>query len=171
MRLTTTRLLLAIAVVLSALVLQVVVLSRLGLPGASPDLLLVVVLALGMAAGPGPGAIFGFSAGLLVELAPPASGSIGQTAAVYAVAGFFAGQLALEPGRPEVRTVAAIGGIAGAAVIAQAILAAVIGTPQVNWGALPLLVLTQMLYAAALSFLVMPLMGALYRGADEGYLA
>lgn len=172
MKLTGPRLLVATAVILSALVLQVSVLARLGLPGATPDLLLVVVLVLAMAAGPMTGTVMGFAAGVLVDLAPPAAGSIGQTAAVYALAGFIAGHAALEPGRPELRSVLTIGALAAGVCLALTALGWALGTLDITWSGVPILVFTQAIYAAILSLAVLPLVGMLYRGAaDEGQFA
>jgi len=159
--------LVAVAVTLSALVLQVTVLSRLGLPGATPDLLLVVVLVLGMAAGPTTGTIVGFGSGVLVDLAPPATGSIGQTAAVYALAGFLAGHMTAESGRPDLRSVLAVSGLAGGVCLALVVLGWMLGSMNVTWWAVPALVVTQMLYAGLLSLVVLPIVGLLYRGAAE----
>ncbi|MCX8526745.1 MAG: hypothetical protein ORN20_01230, partial [Candidatus Nanopelagicales bacterium] len=55
------------AVTLSiAVIVQVTLLTRLGLPGATPDLVVVTVVALALALGRLPGAIAGFGAGVLV---------------------------------------------------------------------------------------------------------
>ena len=72
------RVLLPAALVVVALVIQVSVLSRLHLPGAVPDLLLLVVLALAMTYGHVEGALIGFGAGLLADLAPPADHAAGR---------------------------------------------------------------------------------------------
>ena len=82
-RLTLPRVLLIIASLGTAVVLQSSILARLGLPGATPDLLLVVVLVIALVSGPLVGAVTGFAAGVLVDLAPPAAGSLGQTAAIW----------------------------------------------------------------------------------------
>lgn len=172
MKLTGPRLLVATAVILSALVLQVSVFARLGLPGATPDLLLVVALVLGMAAGPMTGTVMGFAAGVLVDLAPPAAGSIGQTAAIYALAGFIAGHVALEPGRPELRSVLTITALAAGVCLALTVLGWALGSLDITWSGVPILLITQAIYAAVLSLAVLPMVGMLYRGAaDEGQLA
>ncbi len=172
MKITLPRILLAVAAELTALVLQVSVFARLGLPGTTPDTLLVVVLVLAMAGGPTFGTVLGFAAGVLIDVAPPAAGSVGQTAAIYAVAGFVAGHLELDPGRPELSTVLAITGLSGAVCLALAVLGWLIGTPEITWSAVPWLLLTQMFYAAVLALAIIPAIGLLYRGAvDEGHVA
>jgi hypothetical protein len=67
------RVALSAAVVLTSLVVQLTVLSRLALPGATPDLVLVAVVGLALAGGPGSGLLTGAAAGLATDLVPPAS--------------------------------------------------------------------------------------------------
>lgn len=158
---------------ITAFVAQTAVLSRLGLPGATPDLLLVVVLIIAFAAGPVPGTIVGFAAGLLVDVAPPASGSVGQTAAIYAAAAFLAGNIQLAAvGEFDVWTVVALAGLASAVVVVQLAAGALLGSIAVTWTLVPLIVVTQFVYCAALCAALLVPIGALYRGAgDEGRFA
>ncbi|QDY76721.1 rod shape-determining protein MreD [Streptomyces qinzhouensis] len=85
------RLLLSSALVVVALVVQVSVLARLQLPGAVPDLLLLTVLGLAFVYGHVSGALIGFGAGLLADLAPPADHAAGRYALVLCVIGYLAG--------------------------------------------------------------------------------
>lgn len=73
------RMLLSTTLVVVALVIQVSVLARLHLPGAVPDLVLLTVLALAMVYGHVGGALIGFGAGLLADLAPPPTTRPGAT--------------------------------------------------------------------------------------------
>jgi rod shape-determining protein MreD len=93
------RILLSSALVVVALVIQVSVLARLHLPGAVPDLLLLTVLGLAMVYGHVGGALVGFGAGLLADLAPPADHAAGRYALVLCVIGYFAGLIKPENGR------------------------------------------------------------------------
>ncbi|MDO9485272.1 MAG: rod shape-determining protein MreD, partial [Actinomycetota bacterium] len=52
---------------LIAVMMQSSFLSRLGLPGATPDLILVSVVAVALAYGPAMGVVYVFAAGLLVD--------------------------------------------------------------------------------------------------------
>lgn len=167
MKMNAARGLLVTAALVTAVVLQASLFARLGLPGATPALLLVVVLTFAMSAGPAAGALIGFSAGVLVDLAPPSAGSLGQTAAVYAIAGFFAGFVELKPGRPDLQAVGTVAGLSVGVVLAQALLASAIGNPGVTWSIVVVLALSQFLYAIMLSILVIPLIGMLYRGAAD----
>ena len=161
------RLLVVVASLGTAFILQSVVLARIGLPGATPDLLLVVTLVLAMAAGPLPGTIIGFGSGLLIDLAPPASGSLGLTAAILAVAGFAAGHVEIPPGRPTLATFFTVGGLGSAAVLALAILGILVGSAGVIWSAVPFLLVTQFLYCGLLAVAIASPLGALYRSAGE----
>ena len=61
-------------------------------PAALPDLVLVVVVAIGLRSGATAGAGWGLVAGWLVDLVPPGSVALGSAALVYAAAGAFAGR-------------------------------------------------------------------------------
>ena len=88
------RALLATVAVLAAIVLQVTVLNNLPFPGgSSPDLVLVVVVAMALASGPLEGAIIGFAAGLAIDIAPPATDLLGQSALVFCLVGYGCGKL------------------------------------------------------------------------------
>lgn len=171
-RMTAARATVAVTVILTAFIVQVTLLSRIGLPGATPDLVLVVLVLLAMAAGPANGAILGFGTGVLVDVAPPAAGSVGQTAAIYALVGFGVAMLGMQPGPADWPLVASIGAIGGAVSVALALTSAFIGNPEVMWSALPVIVVTQAVYCALLAALLSRPIGAIYRGAvDEGRLA
>lgn len=172
LRLTFPRVLLIVAALGTAVVLQSSIFARLGLPGATPDLLLVAVLVIALVAGPMVGAVAGFAGGLLADIAPPAAGSLGQTAAIYALAGFVIGHAEFEPGRPDLQSVLSVSGVAAAVVLVQAILGTLLGQPEVTWSLVPLLVATQFVYSAVLALVMIPTVGLLYRGAgDEGRFA
>jgi rod shape-determining protein MreD len=85
------RFLLGAASVLTALLLQVAVIGRIPLPGAAPDLLLVLVVAFALAEGPTAGMVTGFTAGMLADAL--SVHEIGRLALAYAVAGYVTGLL------------------------------------------------------------------------------
>src|SRR5215469_2413133 len=88
------RALLATVAVLAAIVLQVTVLNNLPFPGGfPPNLVLVVVVAMALASGPLEGAVIGFAAGLAVDIAPPATDLLGQSALVFCLVGYGCGKL------------------------------------------------------------------------------
>jgi rod shape-determining protein MreD len=76
-------------VIVAALLLESTVLAPVQLAGVRPDLLVIAVVAVAVAAGPAPAACFGGSAGLLADLlfAQP----VGVSALVYTCVGFAVG--------------------------------------------------------------------------------
>ena len=152
----TRRAVLSATLVLIALVLQSSFLGRLGLPGATPDLVLVVVVALSLAYGPGVGGVTGFIAGLLVDMAPPADGVVGLTALIGLAVGTITGA-AIDP---RDRTIVSISGMVGAstggAVIVYAAMSSIVGGGRVDWSLVPGLALSAGLYGVLLGMAVVP---------------
>jgi len=114
--------------VVLALGVEVSVLPRLRLPYAEPDLVLLVVLALATAWGPNLGALTGFAAGLVVDLAPPSVTAAGRHAIVFTLVGALAGHAAAEARRSAVRTSLLAGLFAGLATLGNAVLGTLIGS-------------------------------------------
>jgi len=83
-----------------ALALQVTLFARLPLPGATPDLVLLVVVGLALSHGPAFGLVLGFAAGLASDLVPPADHEIGRWAFVLTLLGYLAGS-ARDDSRPS----------------------------------------------------------------------
>lgn len=156
------RILLAAAAILAAVLIQVTVLNNVPFPGgAGPDLVLVAVVAMALAAGPRDGAIIGFAAGLALDIAPPASGLLGQSALVFCLVGYGCGRLRLALERSAWLPLAgvALGAVAGEAL--YALTGLIFGDPDITWQAvrqvLPaavfydLLISPFVLYAVALA--------------------
>ena len=78
-------------VVLTALVLHLVVLSRLRVAGVMPDLMLLVGIAAGLTGGPSRGAAVGFVSGLALDLFLQTP--LGLSALVFTLVGFAVGTL------------------------------------------------------------------------------
>lgn len=156
----------------TALLVQLTVLPRLGLPGATPDLLLVVVAALGMAGGEARGAVAGFAAGLTLDLVPPADGIIGLSALVLTLVGYLGGTWVERRERGALMTILAVAGLAAGAVLAYALLGGLVSDARIVWDRVPFLLATQALYAAVLAAFVVPGVGAMVRRLeppDSGY--
>ena len=86
------------ALALLAVVLSSVLGAR-GVPVPS-SLLLVVVVAVGLAAGPLPGALLGLAGGWLVDLTPPGTDLLGISALTHAGAGWVSGRATRVSGWP-----------------------------------------------------------------------
>lgn len=167
------RILLSVCLVVVALVIQVSALARLHLPGAVPDLLLLTVLGLALVYGHVGGALVGFGAGLLADLAPPADHAAGRYALVLCVVGYLAGLVKPESGRLK----SAIGPLAVvlAAAIASTLLyagvGALVGDTAARHVGLPGLLFTAALYDLLLAPFVVPGIMALARRAENDPLA
>ncbi|MCL6733422.1 rod shape-determining protein MreD [Streptomyces neyagawaensis] len=167
------RMLLSTTLVIVALVIQVSVLARLHLPGAVPDLMLLTVLGLALVYGHVSGALIGFGAGLLSDLAPPADHAAGRYALVLCVIGYLAGLAKPETGRLKSATgpmvvvvVAAVG-----ATLLYAGVGALVGDDAARHVGLPSLLFTAALYDLLLAPFVVPGIMALARRAENDPLA
>lgn len=85
------RTLMLLVLVVVAIILQVSVFPHLAVTGVVPDVVLVLVVAVALAEGPGFAAVFGFVAGLGLDLAPPADHAIGRWALAFVIVGYLAG--------------------------------------------------------------------------------
>jgi rod shape-determining protein MreD len=130
------RALLAAVAVLAAVLLQVTLLNNVPFPGgAGPDLVLVVVVALALTGGPRDGAIIGFAAGLALDIAPPASNLLGQSALVFCLVGYGCGRLRVVLERSAWLPVAGVAVGAAAGEVLYALVGLIFGDPDVTWQA------------------------------------
>jgi len=167
---TALRFVLAGVLLLTALMLELVVVARWSLPGATPDLLLVVVVGLAVVRGPVMGAGAGFAGGLMLDVAPPAAGIVGLNALLYCVAGFLIGRVAerTEPTAVLALTSAVLAEIG--IIVFGAALGGLLGDDRVAWSEVVGLALTGALYALVLASLVVPLVIWLVRRTEPDHL-
>jgi rod shape-determining protein MreD len=132
------RFVICVLAVLAALLLQLTLVDRLPLGSGAPDLVLLVVTALGLTGGPAVGMLTGFWAGLALDIAPPASQLVGGRALVFCLVGYGCGQLRGIAGRSALSSL----GMAAAAVSAGEVLYVVagliLGSPGITWAAIRL---------------------------------
>jgi rod shape-determining protein MreD len=124
------RLFRVLALVLAALVM--VILGARGVTTA-PDLVLPVVVAGALLAGPSRGALLGLGAGWVVDLVPPGSPVLGSAALLYAVGGLVAGAGRREGETPMAWVAAVVLGAAAAVALGRVALALLAAAP-VGWG-------------------------------------
>lgn len=167
------RILLSAALVVVALVLQVSVLARLQLPGAVPDLTLLVVLGLALVYGHVSGALIGFSAGLLADLAPPADHAVGRYALVLCLIGYLAGLAKPESGRLRSATAPLLAVVLAAVgtTLLYAGVGALVGDTSARQVGLAGLLATAALYDLLLAPFVVPGVMALARRTESDPLA
>jgi rod shape-determining protein MreD len=81
--------------VLVAVLCQLTLVNRAPLPGGGgvPDLVLLVVAALGVTVGPTTGMLAGFAGGLAIDVAPPGGHLAGEYALVYCLVGYACGRV------------------------------------------------------------------------------
>jgi len=159
------RFLLGAATVLTALLLQDTVMTRLPLPGAAPDLLLVLVVAFAVVEGPLSGMTTGFIAGVLADSL--SDHSLGRLALAYAVVGYAAGFVADELDRSIALSFLTVGAAAFGAVLIFAGEGILLGDPRVTLSAIGRSIVSSVPYAVALTPFVLPAVSALVRRGDR----
>lgn len=163
------RIVLSTLLVVVALVLQVSVLARLHLPGAVPDLMLLIVVALSITYGPMGGSIIGFGAGLLADLAPPADHAAGRYALVLCLIGYLCGLVKPENGavRSATKPMVVVAGAALASTLLYAGVGAAVGDTQARHVGVVDLALTALVYDLLLAPFIVPWVMALARKLDH----
>lgn len=150
----------------TALLLQTTVLSRLHFLGAQPDLVLVVVVCLALTDGPGVGMVGGFGVGLLQDLL--SDHTLGLLALVLCCTGYVAGIVRAYLDRLAITTPMLFVGVATATgTVAFALLLALLGDPRVRADAVVRSVTLASLYDVVLTPFVFAAVSALSSRTDE----
>lgn len=158
------RFLLGAASVVTALLLQLTVIGRLPVPGAAPDLVLVLVVAFAFAEGPMSGVVTGFVAGLLADTL--SAHELGRLALAYAVAGYVTGMLQDDTERSTLQPFGAVLLGAVAALGAFSIEGVLLGDPRITLHTVVRAALTSVPYDVVLTPFVVPLVSGLIRRLD-----
>lgn len=160
----------ALAIVV-AVVLQVTVFSHLAFDGVVPNLALLVVVAAALVRGPQFGAVLGFVAGTVVDLAPPADHLAGRWALALVLVGFVAGLVRQES---RITVPMMLGTVAAASFVGTSIFAitGLILDDQTTGVTEMLQVIgIGMVFDVALTLLVVPPMMALFRRLEPARVA
>lgn len=157
------RVVLTVAALVTAVVLQVSVASRLGLPGATPDVVLLVVVGFALAYGPTYGVAAGFAGGLLLDVAPPGLAPMGRWAIVMCLVGYLAGLMADEVDRSAFVPIGVVAVAAAGSALAYAAIGGLIGDTRVTWPVVREVVPTAVLYDVVLTPFVVTVVLALAR--------
>jgi rod shape-determining protein MreD len=160
------RLVLAVAAILTALLLQVDVVNRLHLPGGHPDLVLLVVVSLALVGGPAYGAVAGFAAGFAADIVPPADHTIGRLAFVYALVGYGAGLLEDAEERSVLAAVAVVALGSVASVLIFAGVGALLGDPRISATTVSHVLVAVVIYDVVLAPFIVPLVSGAARRAE-----
>lgn len=157
------RVLVYTVLVVLAIGLQVGPFSELAIHGVAPDLLLLVVVAVGLVHGPERAALIGFVGGLALDLAPPADHVAGRWALALVVVGFLVG-LVRDDARQGMLGI--VGAVAAASFVGTSIFALsglILDEPGVTVGGVLEVIPIAVLYDTALALLTVPLLMALGR--------
>ncbi|ETA02854.1 cell shape-determining protein [Frankia casuarinae] len=146
----------AVVLLTVALILQVSVIARLGLPGGRLDLMLVLLAAIALIEGPLLGAVAGFVAGLLADLS--SSHVLGQTALVLCLIGYAVGLAMDAAERSVVVPLAAIGGASVLGTLGYAATTSILGEAALTGGQAVLRALVAGVYALLLTPFLFPLL-------------
>ena len=108
------------AMVVAAVVLQVVVFGNFSYDGVVPNLALLLVVAAALTRGPDFAAVLGFFGGLAIDLAPPADHVAGRWALALVLVGYLAGRVRqdLKPAATAVVLTVAASSFIGTSVFA-----------------------------------------------------
>jgi rod shape-determining protein MreD len=144
-----------------ALCVQLVILAPLHLPGATPDLVYLVVAAFALVHGPTTGALAGFAAGLALDIAPPANGVVGLWAVVFCVVGYVLGLLRDDAEQSAVMLLIVVALGSAVIVLGYAGLSATFGDAPASWGLVVKALLGEVAYTLLLTPFVIPLVSRL----------
>ena len=128
--------------------------------------MLLVLVALALAWGAEAGAVSGFGAGLLVDLAPPADGPLARWTLALTLVGWAVGMLRDDAQRSLVVPLGAVAAAAAAAGLLVAAVGAMVGEPGTSWARVFTSVPSAVLYDVVLSPFVLPVVLALARRTD-----
>ena len=161
---------LAVLLLTLALVLQVTVLSRLPLPGATPDLVLLVLVALALRGGPELGLVAGFAGGLALDVLPPADHAIGRWALVLCLICYACGFLEDEADRSALFPIMVAAAASAASILGFAALGVLIDDPRVGLDAVLRVLPTVVTYDVLLSPFVVYAVFRLHRRLEHGQI-
>lgn len=155
------RFLLGAATVLTCVVLQGTVVAMLPLPGAPPDLLVVLVVAYALIEGPLSGMTTGFVAGVLADSL--SDHQLGRLALVYAVVGYVTGYIEDDTARSTLLPFFAVGAGAVGAVLLFGAEGVLLADPRVTGPAVLRSLVSSAPYAVVLTPFVVPVLDVLVR--------
>ena len=144
--------------ILVAVILQAAVLSRLPLPGGQPNLVLVLVIAIGLAGGGSAGLAAGFGAGLLTDVL--SDHPVGVLALCFGLAGLLAGLLDADVRRSVLLSVVVVAVLTAAVYLTYLGVMGLLGQPVADGVAG---VLGTIAYDVVLTPFVVPLVMAVTR--------
>ena len=139
-----------------AVLIQPIFLARLNLPGATIDMIVVLVCAWAILKGPIVGATTGFLAGLFIDLVPPTEPVLGLNSLALSVVGFSVGMLGVKPSKSFFRPLLVVAFASVALILLRATLISIFVSP-IAFSRIFELLITQAIYTSLLAVFVIPL--------------
>ncbi|MDX6258002.1 MAG: hypothetical protein QOJ11_4336 [Frankiales bacterium] len=158
--------LLAALSMFTALLLQRSALPLLGLPGAAPIPMVVLLAAFALVRGPFAGCLIGFFSGLAADLAPPTTHGAGREALLYCLIGYLCGKAAGEVDRTTLAPLAVVAVASAFAVVGNAALNVIFGVVHPSLSSLAHTVPAVVLYDVLLAPFIVPAVAVLVRRLD-----
>ncbi len=147
--------------VCAALIAQSVLFRYVSVDGVVPNLVLIVVVAAGIARGPQFGAVLGFLAGLLLDVAPPADHVAGRWALALVLVGYLAGKVRQDARSSTLTAVLVVGAASFVGTSVYALSGVLIGDGSVSFDAMLQTIVISVLWDLALApFVIPPLLWA-----------
>lgn len=150
----------------TALLLQRSALPLLSLPGAAPIPTVVIVAAFALVRGPMAGAVVGFCAGLVADLAPPSTHGAGREAFVYCLVGYVCGMVAGEIDRSALAPLAVVAGASVVVVLGNTALGVIFGGDHATTSSLAHILPAVVVYDVLLAPFIVPAIALLVRRLD-----
>jgi len=154
-----------------AVVLQVAAFSYLSYDGVVPNLALLVVVAAALVRGPDFAATLGFFAGLVIDLAPPATWSAGRWALALVVVGYVAGRVRQDAGSSAVAGVVTVAASSFIGTSVFALSGMVLHDPSVPASQALAVIPVAVVYDVLLTPFVLPLAMRLFRRIEPHQVA
>jgi rod shape-determining protein MreD len=157
-----TRIGLVAVLIVAAVTLQVAVFSLFSVNGVVPNLALIVVVAAAITRGPSYGAVVGFLAGMMLDLAPPADHVAGRWALALVIVAVLAGRVRTDARRSPL---AGLGTVAVCSFVATSVFAlsgVVLGDHARPTGEMVQVILIALLWDVVVAPLLLPGLMALF---------
>ena len=158
-------------VILVAVVLQVAVFNLFAVNGVVPNLALLVVVAASIARGPQFGAVVGFAAGLLLDLAPPADHVAGRWALAFVLIAVLAGRVRTDARRSPLAGLATVAVCSFVATSVFALTGIVLGDHALPTGEMMQVICIALLWDVVMTPLLLPGLMALFERTRPAELA
>jgi rod shape-determining protein MreD len=158
-------------VIVLAVILQVAVFNLFSVNGVVPNLALVVVVAAAIARGPQFGAVVGFTAGLLLDLAPPADHVAGRWALALVLVAVLAGRVRADARRSPIAGLATVAVCSFIATSVFALSGVVLGDHALPAGEMMQVIGIALLWDVVVAPLLLPGLMALFERTRSAELA